>query len=134
MTIVDSSVWIDFIADRGTTHAVWLRSELERETVGLTDLILYELLQGVRSDAQFEMLRDRMSEFELLATLTDGLEVIAANNYRHLRSKGITVRKTVDCLIATFCIEGGHALLHNDRDFDGFERYLGLSVIHPDKR
>lgn len=133
MTIVDSSVWIDFISDRGTPHAAWLRNELERDTVGLTDLILYELLQGVRSDVQFEALRDRMSEFAVLATITNGLEVIAANNSRQLRSRGVTVRKTVDCLIATFCIEGGHALLHNDRDFDGFERYLGLMVIHPEK-
>jgi len=132
MTIVDSSVWIDYIADRRTPHVIWLKQELERETVGLTDLILYELLQGVRGDASFAAMRDRMSEFEQFATLTPGLEVVAARNYRSLRQRGITIRKSVDCLVATFCIENGHELLHNDRDFSPFERHFGLKAIHPE--
>jgi len=131
MTIVDSSVWIDYMAERQTLHTLRLRRQIEKETVGLTDLILYELLQGVRGEAQFEALRDRMAEFELFAMMTPGLEVNAARNYCRLRSRGIVVRKTVDCLVATFCIENDHELLHNDRDFDGFERYLGLQVVHP---
>jgi predicted nucleic acid-binding protein len=131
MTIVDTSVWIDYIADTETSQVLWLKKELERETVGLTDLVLYEILQGVRGDAPFEAMRDRMAEFEQFATITEGLEIRAARNYRSLRSRGITVRKTVDCLVATFCIEGGHELLHNDRDFDGFEKHLGLKVVHP---
>jgi predicted nucleic acid-binding protein len=131
MTIVDSSVWIDFIADRQTAQALWLKQQIEIDTVGLSDLILYELLQGVRGEANFEKMRDRMAEFETLPTMTPGLEVIAAKNYRSLRERGITTRKTVDCLIATFCIENGHELLHGDRDFDPFEEHLGLKVIHP---
>jgi predicted nucleic acid-binding protein len=131
MTIVDSSVWIDYIADRQTPHAIWLKRQIETDTVGLTDLILYELLQGVRGEAQFEKMRDRMAEFELLPNMAYGLEVKAARNYRGLRERGITIRKTVDCLVATFCIEDGHELLHNDRDFDPFEEHLGLKVIHP---
>jgi predicted nucleic acid-binding protein len=131
MTIVDTSVWIDYVADTGTSQVLWLKKALERETVGLTDLILYEILQGVRDNASFEAVRDRMAEFEQFATITPGLEIKAARNYRSLRHRGLTVRKAADCLVATFCIEGGHKLLHNDRDFDGFEKHLGLKVIHP---
>ena len=69
--------------------------------------------------------------FALILTGGEALAVAAAKNYRKLRSKGVTVRKTIDCLIATCCIEQGHSLLHNDRDFDGFEKHLGLRVIHP---
>jgi len=131
MTIVDTSVWIDFIADRVTEHTLWLRSQIDTGDIGLCDVVLFELLQGVRGDIAFEQLRDRMSEFEVLPALSPGLEIQAARNYRSLRQRGITVRKSVDCFIATFCIEYGHELLHNDRDFEGFEQYLGLKVIHP---
>jgi hypothetical protein len=132
MTIVDTSVWIDFIADRQTVQTLWLQRQIETERVGFSDLILYELLQGIRGDAQFEQLRERLADFELLPTMSAGLEVKAAQNYRSLRKRGITIRKTVDCLVATFCIEGGHELLHNDRDFDPFEEHLGLKVVHGD--
>jgi predicted nucleic acid-binding protein len=132
MTIVDSSVWIDYIADRTTVQTLWLKPQVAVGTLGLTDLILYELLQGVRGNVEFELLRDRMAAFELLPTMSPGLEVKAADNYRKLRQRGITIRSSVDCLVATFCIEGNHRLLHNDRDFDPFEQYLGLEVIHPE--
>jgi predicted nucleic acid-binding protein len=132
MTIVDSSVWIDYIADRTTVQTLWLKPQVAVGTLGLTDLILYELLQGVRGNVEFELLRDRMAAFELLPTMSPGLEVKAADNCRKLRQRGITIRSTVDCLVATFCIEGNHRLLHNDRDFDPFEQYLGLQVIHPE--
>jgi predicted nucleic acid-binding protein len=131
MTIVDSSVWIDFLADRPTTEVVWLKQRIPTHRVGLTDLILYELLQGVRDEVRFLQLREKFSHFDMWSTMTPGLEVKAARNDRELRRRGITVRKTIDCLIATFCIEGDHELLHNDHDFDGFEEYLGLRVIHP---
>ena len=131
MVIVDSSVWIDLLAQRETPHTVLLAKSIPYDQLGLTDLILFELLQGVRSDSRAEELQERMSQFTLWPTISPGLEVKAAQNYRSLRQRGITVCKTVDTMIATFCIEWGHELLHNDRDFDGFEKYLGLKVIHP---
>jgi predicted nucleic acid-binding protein len=131
MTIVDSSVWIEYLKDRDTAQTVWLRSHIDVDRIGLPDLILYELLQGTRGDAEFKRLRERLADFERLSTMTPGLEVKAAQNYRRLRQRGITVRTSVDCLVATFCIEGDHELLHNDSDFDGFEKHLGLKVIHP---
>lgn len=131
MTIVDSSVWIDALAGRATRQATWLQSHLSQRRIGLTDLILYEVLQGARDDRQFMRLRKELEQFELWPTRTPGAEVRAARNYRALRRLGITVRESADCLIATYCIDGGHELLHNDRDFDGFEAHLGLRVIHP---
>jgi predicted nucleic acid-binding protein len=132
MMIVDSSIWIDLLAGRRTPHTAFLGRNIQSNQVGLTDLILYELLQGARSDAQAEEVFDRMTEFVVWPTISPGLEVKAAQNYRSLRQRGVTVRKTVDCLIATFCIESGHTILHNDRDFNGFERYLGLKVVRMD--
>jgi predicted nucleic acid-binding protein len=131
MVIVDSSVWIDLLAERRTPHTVFLVKNISSDQIGLTDLILYEILQGARGDSRAEQIQEQMSRFAVWATVSPGLEVKAAHKYRRLRERGITVRKTIDCLIATFCIEHGHALLHNDRDFDGFERHLGLKVVHP---
>jgi predicted nucleic acid-binding protein len=131
MTIVDSSVWIDVLAGRATRQATWLHRQISQRRIGLTDLILYEVLQGARDDSQFMQLRSKLEPFELWPTMTPGAEVRAARNYRALRRLGITVRKSADCLIATYCIDGDHELLHNDRDFDGFEAHLGLRVIHP---
>jgi hypothetical protein len=104
--------------------------EIQRTRVGLTDLILCEVAQGVRRDAAFWRLIEDLSEFEIFSTGGAALAVASASNYRALRAKGHTVRKTIACLIATFCIENGHVLLHRDRDFDPFEQYLGLRVIH----
>ncbi len=98
---------------------------------GLTDLILCEVLQGIRSEREFSQVRRELGKFELFATSGEELAVAAASNYRTLRERGRTVRKTIDCLIATSCILRGHSLLHRDRDFAPFEQLLGLSVIHP---
>jgi predicted nucleic acid-binding protein len=88
-------------------------------------------LQGVRDEAGAATVERELAKFEILNTGGMELAKAAAENYRALRRRGYTVRKTVDCLIATFCLREGHSLLHRDRDFDPFERFLNLAVIHP---
>jgi hypothetical protein len=131
VTIVDSTVWVDYLAGTRNAESDWLDAELSIEKIGLTDLILCEVLQGIRSDEMFKVTRQRLHDFEIFSTGGTDLATASAHNYRVLRARGYTVRKTIDCLIATFCIENGHALLHRDRDFGAFERHLGLRVIHP---
>jgi predicted nucleic acid-binding protein len=131
MVIVDSTVWIDLLGGRQNAETVWLKREIPERPIGLIDLILCEVLQGVRTDAVFGKVKGDLTDFEVFDSGGIELAVAAAENYRILRSNGIMIRKTIDCLIATFCIEEGHALLHHDRDFEPFERYLGLQVIHP---
>jgi hypothetical protein len=131
MVIVDSSVWIDALNGKMTPQTIWLSSALDREQVGLNSLILCEVLQGIRFDRRFREAEQRLRTLPVFPSLTLELAVVAAQNSRTLRRGGITVRKTIDCLIATFCIEEGHQLLHHDSDFDPFERHLGLRVVHP---
>lgn len=129
MVLVDSSVWIDFFNGRRDGNTTVLRRLLPSERLLVGDLILVEVLSGFRSDADFGKAR------ELLATLkyTDlvGAEVAfaAAENYRLLRRRGVTVRKTVDVVIASFCVLHGHHLLHTDRDFDAMAPHLGLRTL-----
>ena len=131
MVIVDTTVWVDYF--RGTRNAEtnWLDAELDRQRLAVTDLILCEVLQGVRDEAAARAVERRLRELELFETGSVDLAREAARNDRTLRGRGHTVRKTVDCLIATFCLRGQHSLLHRDRDFDPFERLLGLAVVHP---
>ena len=131
MVIVDTTVWIDYFRGRRTAQTRWLDQALGVTRVGLCDLILCEILQGMQSDADAATVLARMSSFDLLDTGGIDLAVASARNYRRLRARGHTVRKTIDCLIATLCLHDGHELLHNDRDFDPFEAMLGLRVIHP---
>jgi predicted nucleic acid-binding protein len=99
--------------------------------LGLTDLILCEVLLGVRDERAFSRVQRELRKFELFAAVGEDVAAAAAVNFRTLRRRDRTVRKTVDSLIATFCIANGHSLLHRDRDFDHFEHLLGLSVVHP---
>jgi predicted nucleic acid-binding protein len=131
MIIVDTSVWIDFGRDIATPQTDWLEIELRRRPIAITDLILCEVLQGIREDKKFKETLHSLSKYIIFPTGGASLALDAAINYRTLRSQGITIRKTIDCLIATFCIRNGHSLLHSDRDFDAFEKELGLLVIHP---
>jgi predicted nucleic acid-binding protein len=131
MTLVDTTVWIDYLGGAVNPHTHWLDQELHRQRLGLTDLILCEVLQGIRGDATFRRVRQEMMKFEVFDTGGVELAVASAENYRTLRAQGHTVRKTIDCLIASFCILNGHSLLHRDRDFDAFEKHLELRVIHP---
>lgn len=131
MVIVDTTVWIDFLGGVQNPEARWLNLELGRQRLGLTDLNLCEVLQGIRDDRSFARVQRQLAKFELFETGGAELAVAAAQNFRKLRRRGHTVRKTIDCLIATFCLRGGHSLLHRNRDFDPFELLLGLPVIHP---
>ena len=131
MVIVDTTVWIDYLGNVNNRQTNWLVRELGQQPLGLTDIILCELLQGIRSDAVFAGVRRDLEKFHIFDTGGSELAVAAAQNYRRLRRAGHTVRTTIDCLIARFCLEAGHSLLHRDRDFGPFERYLGLRVVHP---
>lgn len=131
MILVDSTVWIDYFNGVMTPETDYLDQVLGEQVLLVGDLILAEVLQGFRHDADFNRARQALLSFQTVQMLDPDLAVQSAQNYRTLRSQGITVRKTIDCLIATYCIESGHTLLHSDRDFDPFENSLGLSVVHP---
>lgn len=131
MVIVDTTVWVDYLNGRPAPHVGWLERELERQRLGLTDLILCEVLQGVRDEHQAAETRRELLKLQVFTTGGVPLAVAAARNYRDLRSRGRTVRRTIDVWIATFCLLNDHTLLHNDRDFDAFEEYLRLRVVHP---
>jgi len=130
MVIVDTTVWIDYFRGATNLETEWLDRELTRQRLGLTDLILCEVLQGIAGDRAFELVEEELSTFQVFSSGGAPMAVASARNYRKLRSRGFTVRKTIDCVIATFCIETGRQLLHRDRDFDVFENHLGLSVVH----
>jgi hypothetical protein len=129
--VVDTTVWVDYLRGGDTPQTRWLELNLERQRLGLLDLILCEVLQGTRDPDEFRAVRRELLRFEVFATGGIPFAIEAARNYRRLRSRGITVRRTIDGLIATFCLQGGHSLLHSDRDLDPFERHLGLEVVHP---
>jgi predicted nucleic acid-binding protein len=131
MILVDATVWIDYLKGVVTAQTEWLHENLASQQLGLTDITLCEVLQGVRDQSQAARVRQKLMAFKILATGGTDLALTAADNYRALRELGITVRKTIDCWIATFCIREGHSLLHHDRDFNGFEQHLGLKVLHP---
>ena len=131
MVIVDTTVWIDYLGGVQNPETHWLSLQLGRQRLGLTDLNFCEVLQGIRDDRSFARVQRELSKFEIFETGGAELAVAAARNFQRLRRQGHTVRKTINCLIATFCLRGGHTLLHRDRDFDPFERVLGMLVIHP---
>ncbi len=131
MVIVDSTVWIDYLRGVKTPQTEWLENAIDNQRIGLTDLILCEVLQGVSNEKQFEEVRQTLLKCEVFDTGGTELAIQSAKNYQALRRQGKTIRKTIDCLIATFCILNNHALLHNDQDYDPFEESLGLDVIHP---
>ena len=131
MILVDSTVWIDYFNGVKTPETDYLDQVLGEQVLLVGDLILAEVLQGFRHDADFNRARQALLSFQTVQMLDPDLAVQSAQNYRTLHTQGITVRKTIDCLIATYCIESGHTLLHSDRDFDPFENSLGLSVVHP---
>ncbi|KAF5032765.1 Ribonuclease VapC15 [anaerobic digester metagenome] len=130
MIVADTSVWIDYVNGAITPQTDILDSELRQNRVATGDLIMVEFLQGFRSDTQFQLAKRMMDALEYHDLVGKELALMAAQNFRKLRKHGITIRKTIDVLIATFCIEYGFELLHNDRDFDQMESILGLRVRH----
>jgi predicted nucleic acid-binding protein len=131
MVIVDTTVWIDYLRGSENPETRWLDRELQKQRLGLTDLILCEVLQGISNPAAFAQVRDHLLTFHVFHAGGSDLSITAAENYRILRQHGYTVRKTIDCLIATFCLIAGHSLLHRDRDFDPFAEVLGMQVVRP---
>jgi predicted nucleic acid-binding protein len=127
--LVDTSVWIDHLNDNRTDEVETLRRLVGFAPLLIGDLILCEILQGLRSGREAAIVEQALRRFDIVSLVTPSLAVQAAANYRFLRAKGITIRKTIDLLIATFCIENNHALLHADRDFDPIRDHLGLQVI-----
>jgi hypothetical protein len=124
--LVDSSVWIDYFRGAPTPEADELDSLLGREPVATGDLILAEVLRGFASDRDFERARRLLAAPVLVEIGGERTAVQAARNFRALRARGVTARKTIGTLIATRCIESGLALLYSDRDFDPFVEHLGL--------
>lgn len=127
MILPDSSVWIDLLASRDTPQATLLRRSLnENFVVGVGDLILTEVLQGTRSERHYQETLGVLSTFEQVTIVDRTVALAAARNYQHLRGLGITIRKTIDTLIATRCILDAIPLLYSDRDYDPFVQHLGL--------
>jgi hypothetical protein len=130
MLLVDSTVWIDYFNGLSTNETQYLDSALGNQEILVGDLIIAEVLQGFRDDHDFELARDAFNTFRVVSLVNQELALQSALNDRLLRKKGVTVRKTIDSLIATFCIENTLSLLHNDTDYLGYEKFLGLQVIH----
>ena len=128
MIVADTSVWIDYVNGVVTPQTNILDIELENRRVATGDLIIVEFLQGFREDKQFQEAKGLMDSLEYYDFVGREMAIKAAQNFRKLRKKGITIRKTIDVLIATFCMEYGFELLHNDKDFDSIEEVLGLRV------
>jgi predicted nucleic acid-binding protein len=128
MVLIDSSVWVDYFNGRTTRETDTLHSLLGTEPIAIGDVILVEVLQGFRHDADFETAKSLLSQLNVYEMLGEKLALQSANHYRELRKRGLTVRKTVDVIIATFCIERRIPLLYSDRDFDPFVEHLGLQA------
>jgi len=128
MILVDSSVWIAHLRGLRTPATVKLEAAASREPLLIGDLILLEILQGARDDSHAAQIERGLRQYALVPLLGADLAPRAARNYRKLRELGITIRKTADIIIGTFCIEHRHALLHDARDFGPMEEHLGLMV------
>ena len=129
MILVDSSVWIDYFRGTRNEQTDLLDALLSSEPVAVGDLMLAEVLQGFNSEPDFNQAKNVLLSLHQIDIGGTEIAVQAARNFRTLRLHGVTVRKTIDVLIATRCIETDLLLLHSDRDFDAFEKHLGLRVV-----
>jgi len=129
LILVDSSVWIDYFRGTITEQTAKLDGLLGNELLAIGDLILTEVLQGFDNGRDFNQARRMLTALMVVELGGQEVAIQAAKNFRALRRKGITVRKTIDTVIATRCIESGYELLHDDRDFDAFAKHLGLRVV-----
>lgn len=130
MILVDSSVWIDYFRSADTPQVALLDSLFGRSPLAVGDVIAAEVLQGVHDEREFRLVKRTFEAFERIDIAGYELAVKASENYRSLRAKGITIRKTIDTLIATRCIEDRLTLLHADKDFEPFTEHLGLKVAY----
>ena len=129
MILVDSSVWVDYFKGAITPQSDTLDGLLASEPLAIGDLILAEVLQGFAAERDFEQARKLLTSLTVITLGGQEIAIQAARNFRVLRALGITVRKTIDSVIATRCIESEYDLLHNDRDFDPFVKHLGLRSV-----
>lgn len=129
MIVVDSSVWIANLRNSDSAVVQKLRGLSNPREIIVGDIILLEVLEGARDERHAAIIERDMRQFEIHSMLGEQIAVLAAQNYRKLRARGVTIRKSADLTIGTFCIEGGHALLHDDRDFDAMAKELGLAVL-----
>jgi predicted nucleic acid-binding protein len=129
MIVVDSSIWIEQIRRPGSRMAQRLKAIDNPEDIIIGDLILLEVLQGARDDQHAARIERELRRFAIEPVLNEQIAIRSAQNYRKLRDRGVTVRKTVDLIIATFCVERDHSLLHDDRDFDLMAPHIGLMVL-----
>ncbi|MGZ0020245.1 type II toxin-antitoxin system VapC family toxin [Nitrosomonas sp. wSCUT-2] len=126
MVLVDTSVWVDFFNGKMTDETEKLDHYLSSTVIVVGDLILAEVLQGFRSDKDYRIVKSLLTELEQVPLCNTDLAIKSAQNYRALRKQGITIRKTIDCLIATYCVETKTPLLFSDRDFDPWVAHLQL--------
>jgi predicted nucleic acid-binding protein len=126
LIFVDSSVWVDYFNGRNSAETECLDKLLGKEPIGTGDLVLIEVLQGFKHDRDYNTARELLTSLEVFTLGGQEIAIKSADNFRLLRKRGITVRKTIDVLIATFCIEKNLALLHSDKDFEPFHKYLKL--------
>jgi hypothetical protein len=126
MIVVDSSVWIDYLTGNNTPEADKLDALLGEVPIAIGDLVLTEVLQGFRTDKDFRKAKDLLMSLSVVNMLDTNIAIQSAKNFRTLRKKGVTVRKTIDAIIATYCIENKLPLLHSDKDFQPFHKHLKL--------
>lgn len=129
MIVVDSSVWIDFLNGRDAPHVRRLDTFLGISEIVVGDLVLCEVLQGLASERKAREVEARLRPFAVVSMAGETIAIAAARNFRYLRSRGITIGKTIDLLIGTWCIENRVSLLHNDSDFRPMVRHLGLVEV-----
>lgn len=125
--IADTGVWIDFLNNQTNNQTMVLEAAIDDEMVYIGDLILTEVLQGIKNDTVFKVISSQLLALEQVALCGSDIAIQSAINFRKLRKRGITIRKTIDCVIATYCITNKIALLYSDRDFDPFVEHLGLN-------
>jgi predicted nucleic acid-binding protein len=129
LILVDSSVWVDYFRGAVTPQTEKLDNLLGQQPLAIGDLILTEVLQGFGDDRDFKDAQELLTSLMVVELGGQEIAIQAAKNFRALRSRGVTIRKTIDTVIATRCIEDGHDLLHSDRDFDAFAKHLGLRSV-----
>jgi len=129
LIVVDSGVWIDFLNGRNTRPVAALKIALGKDEILVGDLMLCEVLQGLENDRAAAQVEGLLRRFQIVPMVGEAIAVQAARNYRALRRQGVTVRKTIDLLIGTWCIENRRPLLHDDRDFRPMAQYLGLGEV-----
>ena len=131
MILVDSSVWIDFFNGKSRNHVLRLQAILGVEEIAIGDLMLCKVLQGLASERAADEVEELLRQFDVVSIGGYAIAVDAARNFRDLRRRGITIRKTIDLLIGAWCIHHDVPLLHNDSDFRPMTRYLGLREFAP---